>query len=433
MWNALKNSFKIPELRSRIIFTFLMLAVFRLGIYIPIPGINLHEWSSFFENITRGTGGGLFTLFNAFAGGAVRRMSIFTMSVTPYINSSIILQLLMAVMPSLKELAREGEHGRQKIEKYTRQLTLVLALLQGLVMSMFIAIGNPAFITIGMNRITFVVLSTTSMIAGSMFLLWLGERITDKGIGNGISVIIFAGVVATYPYYIGQMVISNIGVVAWTIFALIFVATVVGLIYVMQGERRITVQYAKRVVGRKMYGGQSTYIPIKVNQGGVIPIIFAVAIVMIPAMIAQFAHNYTLQRIFGFNSILYIVTYALLVFFFTYFYSALTFDVHEVSENIKEYGGFVPGIRPGRSTENYLSKVLTRVTFVGALALVGIALLPNLTSTVVGVTSAQYIVGGVGMMIAVGVALDVVQQMEAHLIMRHYEGFIKRGRLKGKS
>lgn len=432
MWNALKNAFKIPELRSRIIFTFLMLAIFRLGIYIPIPGINLHEWSRFFEGATRGAAGGLFTLFNAFAGGAVRRMSIFTMSVTPYINASIILQLLMAVMPSLKELAREGEQGRQKIEKYTRQLTLVLALLQGLAMSVFIAIGNPAFIIPGMSRVVFIILSTTSMIGGSMFLLWLGERITDKGIGNGISVLIYAGVVATYPFYLGQMVIANIGAVTWTLFALIFVATIIGLIYIMQGERRVMVQYAKRVVGRKMYGGQSTYIPIKVNQGGVIPIIFAVAIVMIPAMLAQFAKNYTLQRIFGYNSVLYIATYALLVFFFTYFYSALTFDVHEVSENVKEYGGFVPGIRPGRSTENYLAKVLTRITFLGAAALVAIALLPNLTSSLVGVISAQFIVGGVGMMIAVGVALDVVQQMEAHLIMRHYEGFIKRGRLKGR-
>ncbi len=432
MWNALKNSFKIPELRNRIIFTLLMLAIFRLGIYIPIPGINLHEWSRFFEGATNGAAGGLFTLFNAFAGGAVRHMSIFTMSVTPYINASIILQLLMAVLPSLKELAKEGEQGRQKIEKYTRQLTLILALLQGIAMSVFIAIGNPAFIIPGMNRFVFIILSTTSMIGGSMFLLWLGERITDKGIGNGISVLIYAGVVATYPFYLGQMVIANIGVVAWTLFALIFVATIVGLIYIMQGERRVMVQYAKRVVGRKMYGGQSTYIPIKVNQGGVIPIIFAVAIVMIPSMLAQFTKNYTLQRIFGYNSVFYITVYALLVFFFTYFYSALTFDVHEVSENVKEYGGFVPGIRPGKPTENYLAKVLTRITFLGAVALVAIALLPNLTASVVGVISAQFIVGGVGMMIAVGVALDVVQQMEAHLIMRHYEGFIKRGRLKGR-
>ncbi len=431
MWEALKNSFKIPELRSRILFTFLMLAVFRLGIYIPIPGVNLTAWANFFNSMSGGAGGGLFSLFNAFAGGAVSRMSIFAMSVTPYINASIILQLLMAVMPSLKELAKEGEQGKQKLERYTRWLTLLLALLEGAAFSIFIGM-NPAYIVPGLNRFAFMVIATLSMIAGSMFLLWLGERITDKGIGNGISVLIFAGVVATYPLYIGQMFIANISVIGWVIFIFIFVATIIGLIYIMQGERRVSVQYAKRVVGRKMYGGQSTYIPIKVNQGGVIPIIFAVAILMIPSLIAQFTGNFTLQRLFGFNSVFYLVVYALFIFFFTYFYSAITFDVHEVSENIKEYGGFIPGIRPGAPTEQYMTKVLTRVTLLGALALVIIALLANLTSAIVGVSYAQFIIGGVGMMIAVGVALDIVQQMEAHLIMRHYEGFIKRGRLKGR-
>lgn len=428
MWEAIRNSFKIPELRSRIIFTFLMLAVFRFGVYIPVPGISLSSWANFFNGVSAGAGGGFFTLLNAFAGGALSNMSIFAMSVTPYINASIILQLLMAVVPSLKELAKEGEQGRQKIEKYTRELTLLLAAVEALALTIVVVMPHA---TPGLNKVAFIILSSVSLMAGSMFLQWIGEMITDKGIGNGISIIIFAGVVATYPFYLGQMIISNLSVTSWALFFLIFVVTIFGLIYIMQGERRINVQYAKKVVGRKMYGGQSSYIPMKVNQGGVLPIIFAVAILMIPSMIAQFTHNYTLQSIFGFNSVFYIVIYALLVFFFTYFYSAITFDVHDVSDNIKEYGGFIPGIRPGVSTEQYLAKVLSRITFLGALALVVIALLPNLSAAIVGSNSGQ-IVGGVGMMIAVGVALDVVQQMEAHLIMRHYEGFIKRGKLKGR-
>ncbi len=428
MWEAIKNSFKIPELRGRIIFTFLMLAVFRLGVYIPVPGVSLTSWASFFNSISAGAGGGFFTLLNAFAGGALSNMSIFAMSVTPYINASIILQLLMAVVPSLKELAKEGEQGRQKIEKYTRELTLLLAVVESLALTVVVILPRA---TPSLNRFVFIILASVSLMAGSMFLQWIGEMITDKGIGNGISIIIFAGVVATYPFYLGQMIISNLPIMSWALFFLIFVVTIFGLIFVMQGERRIMVQYAKKVVGRKMYGGQSSYIPMKVNQGGVLPIIFAVAILMIPSMLAQFTHNYLLQSIFGFNSVFYITVYALLVFFFTYFYSAITFDVHDVSDNIKEYGGFIPGIRPGAPTEQYLSKVLSRITLLGALALVIIALLPNFSSFVVGNNSAQ-LVGGVGMMIAVGVALDVVQQMEAHLIMRHYEGFIKRGKLKGR-
>ncbi|HDM70459.1 MAG: preprotein translocase subunit SecY [Thermotoga sp.] len=428
MWKALRNAFKIPELRDRIIFTLLALIVFRLGIYIPIPGINLANWARFFESLRGGAVGGLFSFFDVFVGGALRRYSIFTMSVTPYINASIILQLLMSVVPKLKEIAREGEEGRKKIAKYTRYLTVFLASLQGFMLSFAIS-KNPSLLSPEINAVGFVIVSTITLLAGTMFLLWLGERITEKGIGNGISVLIFAGIVARYPQYFGQAVVGNLTLTGWIFLILIFVIIVFGVVFVQQGERRITVQYARRISGRRIYGGQSTYIPIRVNQGGVIPIIFASAIMVIPSALATFVKSPTLQSLFASGSLLYLTLYALLVFFFTYFYSIIVFDVHDVAENIKNYGGFIPGIRPGKSTEEYIQRVLNRVTFVGAIFLVIMALLPYLVRGAVGV---NIWLGGTSALIAVGVALDVLQQIEAHLIMRHYEGFVKKGRLRGR-
>jgi len=429
VWKALRNAFKIPELRDRILFTIAVLIVFRLGIYVPIPGINLQAWGEAFKRFGESGAGGILSFYDVFTGGALRNFSIFAMSVTPYINASIILQLLSSVMPKLKEMLREGEQGRKKFARYTRNLTVILGGFQSFIVSFSLVSQNPDIVAYGLNPWTFIMVSTLSMLAGTMFLLWIGDRITEKGIGNGISVLIFAGIVARYPSYFGQALLGRLNIFGWIFLLAIAVVTVAGIIFVQQAERRITIQYASRVSGRRVYGGASTHIPVKVNQSGVIPIIFASAIVMIPGAIAQMAGWETLQRLFNSGSMFYMVLYGTMVFFFTYFYSMVVFDPHDISENVRKYGGFIPGIRPGRPTEQHIQKVASRVTFMGAVFLVVIALLPYIVQ---GITKVNIIIGGTSTLIAVGVALDVVQQMEAHLIMRHYEGFVKKGRIKGR-
>jgi len=426
VWKALRNAFKIPELRERILFTFFALAIFRLGIYVPIPGINIQAWASYFSGISAGAAGGFIGFFDVFTGGALKNFSLFALSVTPYINASIMLQLLTSVVPSLKEMLREGEEGRKKYAKYTRYLTIFLATLQAFLLSL--ALSNQGIIAVP-SRFLFVLLATVSLMAGTMFLLWLGERITEKGIGNGISVLIFAGIVSRYPTYIAEAAVA-LTPIQWLILIGISVLTIVGVIYIQLGERKIDVQYARRVSGRRVYGGVSTNIPIKVNQGGVIPIIFAAAIMTLPQMIgSMLPEGNIMSRLFGYSSPLYLILYGSMVFFFTYFYSTLVFDVKEVSNNIKNYGGFIPGIRPGYPTEQYITRVLTRVTFMGAVFLVIIALLPSIVQSFIGI---QIVIGGTSTLIAVGVALDILQQIESHLIVRHYEGFIKKGRLRGR-
>jgi preprotein translocase subunit SecY len=429
VWKALQNAFKIPELRNRILFTVATLIVFRLGIYIPIPGINIQAWGEAFKRFGESAAGGILSFYDVFTGGALENFSIFAMSVTPYINASIVLQLLSSVIPKLRDLLREGEEGRKKFAQYTRNLTVILGAFQSFIVSFSLVRQNPDIVSYGLNPFAFTMISTISMLAGTMFLLWLGDRITERGIGNGISILIFAGIVARYPNYFGRILLGRLNIFGWIFLIVVSLVTIAGIVYVQQAERRINIQYASRVTGRRIYGGASTYIPVKVNQGGVIPIIFASAIIMIPAAIAQMAGWETLRRILGPGSLLYVVIYGLLVFFFTYFYSVVVFDPHDVSENVRKYGGFIPGIRPGKSTEEYIQRIINRVTFMGALFLVLIALLPHLVQAV---TNVDIIVGGTSTLIAVGVALDVVQQMEAHLIMRHYEGFIKKGRIKGR-
>ncbi|MBZ4661287.1 preprotein translocase subunit SecY [Thermotoga petrophila] len=430
MWQAFKNAFKIPELRDRIIFTLLALIVFRMGIYIPVPGLNLEVWGEIFRRIAETAGvAGILSFYDVFTGGALSQFSVFTMSVTPYITASIILQLLASVMPSLKEMLREGEEGRRKFAKYTRRLTLLIGGFQAFFVSFSLARSNPDMIAPGVNVLQFTVLSTMSMLAGTMFLLWLGERITEKGIGNGISILIFAGIVARYPSYIRQAYLGGLNLLEWIFLIAVALITIFGIILVQQAERRITIQYARRVTGRRVYGGASTYLPIKVNQGGVIPIIFASAIVSIPSAIASITNSGTLQNLFKAGGFLYLLVYGLLVFFFTYFYSVVIFDPKEISENIQKYGGYIPGLRPGRSTEQYLHRVLNRVTFIGAVFLVVIALLPYLVQ---GAIRVNVWIGGTSALIAVGVALDIIQQMETHMVMRHYEGFIKKGRIRGR-
>lgn len=432
MWNALKNAFKIPELRDRILFTFLALAVFRLGVYIPIPGINIQAWATYFGTLSQGGAGGFIGFFDVFTGGAVEQFSIFLMSVTPYINAQIMLQLLTAVVPSLKEMLKEGEEGKKKYARYTRYLTIGLAGLQGFLISFGLS-SNGAIMALP-SRFLFVILATTTLIGGTMFLLWLGERITEKGIGNGISVLIFGGIVARYPASIAEIVVS-LSPLQWAILLAIALFTVVAVIYVQMGERRIEVQYARRVTGRRVYGGVSTHIPIKVNQGGVIPIIFSSAIMMLPQFIATAfpvgsSGRSIMETLFAQTSPLYILLYGGMVFFFTFFYSSLVFDVREVSDNIKNYGGYIPGIRPGFSTQQYIQRVLNRVVFMGAVFLVVIALLPLVMGGIFGIRGLA--IGGTSTLIAVGVAIDILQQMETHLMVRHYEGFVKKGKLRGR-
>jgi preprotein translocase subunit SecY len=432
MWNALKNAFKIPELRERILFTFLALAVFRLGVYIPIPGINIQAWATYFGTLSQGGAGGFIGFFDVFTGGAVEQFSIFLMSVTPYINAQIMLQLLTAVVPSLKEMLKEGEEGKKKYARYTRYLTIGLAGLQGFLISFGLS-SNGAIMALP-NRFLFVILATTTLIGGTMFLLWLGERITEKGIGNGISILIFGGIVARYPASIAEIVVS-LSPFQWAILLAIALFTVVAVIYVQMGERRIEVQYARRVTGRRVYGGVSTHIPIKVNQGGVIPIIFSSAIMMLPQFIATAfpagsSGRSIMETLFAQTSPLYILLYGGMVFFFTFFYSSLVFDVREVSDNIKNYGGYIPGIRPGFSTQQYIQRVLNRVVFMGAVFLVVIALLPLVMGGIFGIRGLA--IGGTSTLIAVGVAIDILQQMETHLMVRHYEGFVKKGKLRGR-
>jgi preprotein translocase subunit SecY len=420
MWNALKNAFKIPELRDRILFTFLALAIFRLGVYIPIPGINIQAWSAYFGTLSEGGAGGFIGFFDVFTGGAVQQFSIFLMSVTPYINAQIMLQLLTAVVPSLK------------YARYTRMLTVGLASLQGFLISFGLS-SNTAIMAVP-SRILFVLLATSTLIGGTMFLLWLGERITEKGIGNGISVLIFGGIVARYPASIMQIVVA-LSPIQWAILLAIALFTVIAVIYVQMGERRIEVQYARRVTGRRVYGGVSTHIPIKVNQGGVIPIIFSSAIMMLPQFIATAfpegsGGRNVMQTLFAQTSPVYILLYGGMVFFFTFFYSSLVFDVREVSDNIRNYGGYIPGIRPGFSTQQYIQRVLNRVVFMGAVFLVVIALLPLVIGGIFSIGGLA--IGGTSTLIAVGVAIDILQQMETHLMVRHYEGFVKKGKLRGR-
>ncbi|HOK15820.1 MAG TPA: preprotein translocase subunit SecY [Defluviitoga tunisiensis] len=424
MFKAFKDAFKIPELRQRILFTLIALIAFRVGIYIPIPGINVQAWQAALGGASAGAIGGFIGFFNVFAGGALSNLSIFVLSVTPYITASIIFQLLAAVIPSLKEMLQEGESGRKKFEFYTRITTIVLAFGQGLLMAFAAKNYKSPNISSGL----FIFLSTVSIAAGTMFLLWLGEIITEKGIGNGVSILIFAGIVSSYPTYAVEALIG-LTPLEWVLLIAIAIFIVISVVAVQLAERRVNIQYAKRVVGTKVYGGSSTYLPIKVNGGGVMPIIFASAIMTLPSMIAGITPTPVDDKLFAVGSALYLVLYGLLIFFFTFFYSSVVMDPTEVADNIKNYGGFIPGIRPGKPTVNYISTITNRINFIGAVFLVIIALVPYLIRGASGMQ--QIWIGGTSTLIAVGVALDIVQQMEQHMMVRQYEGFLRKGRLRG--
>jgi len=398
------------------------MVVYRLGAHIPVPGVDVGILQ---ERLFQGSGTGVLDYLDMFAGGALRNFTIFAMSITPYITASIILNLLTVVIPKLEELSKQGAEGRKKIAQYTRYGTIVLAVIQGIGITSYInrfgAIPNPTYFDL------FIIVVTLT--AGTAFLMWLGEQINEKGIGNGISIIIFTSIISRFPgefyntfklFQAGSISVLNI-----LLFLVLAVLIVAGIIFVQEGERRIPVQYSKRIVGRKVYGGRSTHIPMKVNQAGVIPVIFASSVLLFPGVIAQVLPFDWAQNIAAMiqpGSTLYLILYALMILFFTYFYTAITFNPEEVAENMQKNGGFIPGIRPGKATINYLDKILVRVTLAGAVFLTVVALLPFAMGPLTGVNISF---GGTSVLIMTGVALQTMQQIESHLLMRHYEGFMK--------
>ena len=434
MINQAVNIFRVPELRKRIFFTCLLLFVYRIGSHVPTPGIDAEALTALFAQV----GGTLFGFLDLFSGGALRRLSVFALGIMPYISASIILQLLAVVIPALERLSREGEAGRRRITQYTRYGTVFLSAVQGL----GIAIGLESQNVGGQLVVPdpgwpFRFTTTLTLVAGAIFIMWLGEQISERGIGNGISLLIFASIIVRLPEAItGSFQLLRTGEmgIATLLFLLaLMVAVVAGVIVMTMGARRVPVQYAKRVVGRRVYGGQSTHIPLRVNTAGVIPVIFAASILVFPATIAQFVQVGWLQEVtaaLAGGTWLYFVLYGVSIIFFTYFYTAIVFKPDDVADNMKKYGGFIPGIRPGAKTADYLEKILDRITLVGAIYLAAISILPE---TLILWTNAPFFFGGTSLLIVVGVGLDTVQQVEAHLLMRHYEGFLKKSRLKGRT
>jgi preprotein translocase subunit SecY len=437
MIGAFSNILKIPELKRRIIITFLILGVYRIGVHVPTPGINSDALASFFAQ-ARGT---LFGLFDMFTGGALERFSVFALGIMPYISASIILQLLTVVIPYFDRLQKEGESGRKKIVQYTRYGTVLLSLIQ----SFGIAMGLRQMESGGVPIVTetswtFIPMTMITLTAGTAFIMWLGEQITERGIGNGISLIIFAGIVARLPSAFGNTVrLMRTGElqIFLILVILVFMVVVVGFIIFMEtGQRRLPVQYAKRIVGRRIYGGQSTHLPLKINTSGVIPPIFASSILMFPLTITQFMPKTLMESYpwlnkaissLGAGTVLYNVLYVAFIIFFCYFYTAIVFNPDDVAENMKKFGGYIPGIRPGKKTAEYIDRILSRITLGGALYVSAVCVLPTI---LIQRFNVPFYFGGTALLIVVGVALDTVQQVESHLLTRQYEGLMRKGRLK---
>ena len=439
MIDGIQNVFKIPELKKRLLYTFGLLAVYRVGAFIPTPGIDSQALARYFESM-RGT---ILGFFNMFSGGALEQMAVFALGIMPYISASIILELLTVVVPYLEKLKKEGEQGRKKINQYTRYGTVVLSMIQGLGIAIGLehmeVPGGSAMIVLepGWN---FRLMTMLTLTAGTTFIMWLGEQITERGVGNGISLIIFAGIVAGMPVAIGhtwtQLRLGEMSPFLFLGLLGLMAAVVAAIVFMEAGHRRIPIQYAKRVVGRRMYGGQSTHLPLKINTSGVIPPIFASSIMVFPATIAQFMGGQnpggileTIVQQLSPGTILYAVLTVLMIIFFAYFYTAIIFNPSDVADNMRKYGGFIPGIRPGKKTAEYIDRTLSRLTFAGALYLSFIVILPTY---LVQFFHVPFYFGGTGLLIVVGVAMDTMQQVESHLVMRNYESFIKKGRLKGR-
>ena len=434
MVTGFQNLPRVPELRRRIGFTLMMLAVHRLGVAVPTPGINGDALSEYFRQAS----GTVFGMVNLFSGGALERFSIFALGIMPYISASIILQLMTMVIPYLERLSKEGEQGRRRITQYTRYGTVILSFLQGF----FISLGLEQIQAPGGGSIvyaagwSFRLMTMLTLSSGTVFIMWLGEQITERGIGNGISLIIFAGIVSNIPHAVTTVVEfvrqGELGVLVLALLAVVMVATVGAIIFVERGQRRIPVQYAKRVVGRRLMSAQATHLPLKINMAGVIPPIFASSLLIFPSTIAQFIQVPSFQRVAGMltpGGVAYNLIYVVAIIFFAYFYTAVTFDPNNVAENLQKAGGFVPGIRPGKRTADYLDHILTRLTLGGAVYVAAICVLPTI---LIAQFNVPFFFGGTALLIVVGVAIDTVSQMQAHLIQRNYEGFLKKGKLRGR-
>ena len=429
---SFQNILKIPELRSRVLFTLAMLAVYRIGAHIPTPGINNDELAKFLLD----RGGALLGFLDIFSGGALSRLTIFALGIMPYISASIIIQLLTVVIPHLSKLAKEGERGRKTIIQYTRYGTIGIALVQGF----GIALGLE-----GMNQGQFVLepgwpfrfMTVITLTSGTAFLMWLGEQITERGVGNGISLIIFAGIVARMPSAVVQTIdlyrVGELSLLLLILLGVVMTGVVTAIVFLESGRRKVPVQYAKRVVGRRVFGGQNTHIPLKINTAGVIPPIFASSIIAFPATITGFIQVPWVQAIGAHlapGSLVYTLMYVSMILFFCFFYTAVVLNPVDMSDNMKKYGGFIPGIRPGQRTADYIYKVLTRITFAGAIYLAIVCVIPELLIYRLNV---PFYFGGTSLLIVVGVGLDTAQQIESHMLMRNYEGFLSKGKLRGRS
>jgi preprotein translocase subunit SecY len=428
MLSAFRNALKIPDLRGKILFTVAIIAVYRLGSHLPVPGVDFDAVQNFLENPGNRDPNGAFTLINLFSGGALTQFAIFALGIMPYITSSIIMQLLQVVIPRLEQLQKEGESGRKKIQQYTRYVTVFLALLQS---ASIVQLAHnqgilPLDIFPGLTPGRFA-LAVLTLTAGTALIMWLGELITQRGIGNGMSIMIFTAIVATLPSEGANILRVNKGFI-FGLVCFLGLLIIVAVIFVEQAQRRIPVQYAKRMVGRRMYGGQSTYIPLKVNQAGVIPIIFASSLLYIPVLLASIVNKQWLTDIVDRfartgSHPFYILSYFVLIIFFAYFYNSIAFNPVDTADNMKKYGGFIPGIRPGRQTAEYLNHILTRITLPGALFLGAVAILPFIALAAGNVQ--QFPFGGTAILITVGVGLETMKQIESQLLMRNYEGFLR--------
>ncbi len=439
---SISNIFKIPDLRKKVFFTVSMLVLYRLGGHIPLPGINLSGLSAAFGSAEMG---GVFGLYDMFVGGAFRRATIFATGIMPYITASIIIQLLGAVIPYFQKLQKEGEEGRRKITQYTRYGTIFIAAAQSLGMVAFIqnlsANSEVAVIVPAFSGVMFTIIGVLSLTTGAVLIMWMGELMTEKGIGNGMSILILVGIVSRLPVYIQQEIVllweggrSPMAEIVMIVGLLFFIAAAIML---SQGSRQIPVQYARKVVGRKVYGGSSTHLPLRVNAAGVIPIIFASSVMFIPTLILGFlpvgGFSNTINEIFRAGSVFYNIVYAVIIVFFAYFYTAVIFNPIDVADNMKKYGGFIPGKRPGKQTSEYIDKVLTRITLPGSIGLALIAIIPVwFLSGITGGSGMAYALGGTTLLILVGVVIDTLQQVESHLLMRHYDGFMKKGKIRGR-
>jgi preprotein translocase subunit SecY len=443
MIQGIQSIFKIPELKQRIIFTLLILIVYRIGGHVPIPGINSEALLAFFDEASQGRG--LLSLYDLFAGGAFRRATVFALGIMPYISASIIIQLLGAVVPYFQKLQKEGEEGRKKITQYTRYGTVLISTMQAYGVAIFLesirtnsgmaVVPDPGW---GFRMLTMITLG-----AGTILIMWLGEQITERGIGNGISLIIFIGIIATFPNAMldeyQQISGGNRAILTELFLVALMVLTIAAVVALTQGTRKIPVQYAKRIVGRKVYGGQSTHIPMRVNTAGVMPIIFAQSIMFVPQTVLTFFPNSefmnSMARYFDFQSIVYWIVYGILIVFFTYFYTAIAFNPVDVADNMKKHGGFIPGVRPGKKTAEFIDNILTKITLPGSICLAIVAIFPYIITKFVPNMSFNFasFYGGTSLLIIVGVALDTLQQLESHLLMRHYDGFMKgSGKIRGR-